>query len=338
MAVPKEISRRISITRYFLVIGIVVLHTPPLTPLNQLDGSAFEWFRAFLTHGVFRALIPVLTSISGYLLFASGLHLSPAKLIGKKTASILVPLVLWNLPLAVVLYVVQRYGWMSYDFRASLHPVTLHAWVDAVVGLDDYPVNYPLNFLRDLFVLALLSPLFWQLLKRAPYIGLGVVFTVFLFNLDGPVVLFDAMMVTFYVGALAATQRWDLTRLDRYAVALLLLFVLICFTSIAFGIPNKKFLRLLTLPLVWPAMSLLVDTRFGDLLLRHAKHSFFTFLSHSVLLLASWLVYRRLPSGSLPYPLFWLIAPASIVVLGVVLDRQFKRWTPRLAAIMLGNR
>ena len=83
---------------------------------------------------------------------------------------------------------------------------------------------------------------------------------------------------------------------------------------------------------------MLVDTRFGDLLLRHAKHSFFTFLSHSVLLLASWLVYRRLPSGSLPYPLFWLIAPASIVVLGVVLDRQFKRWTPRLAAIMLGNR
>ena len=46
-------------------------------------------------------------------------------------------------------------------------------WLDGLISLKGLPVNYPLNFLRDVFVLALLSPvLLFYLLKRFSYTGL----------------------------------------------------------------------------------------------------------------------------------------------------------------------
>jgi len=179
--------------------------------------------------------------------------------------------------------------------------------------------NFPLNFLRDLFVVSLLSPIFWLFLKKIPYIGLAVVLIVYYFNLEGDLVLRSSMLVTFYIGALTATQGWSLTYLDKYAYALLGLFIVCCAAIVIFDI------------------TYIVNTKFGDILFKYSKSSFFTFLAHGPILLISWIVFQKLP-GNLPYEVYWLLAPLVTVVISIFISRYFRQFLPKIASVVLGGR
>jgi len=333
----REISKRIWVTRYVMVIGIVILHLPPYQGLSELDGSIFEYVKAFFAHGVFRASVPVLTVMSGYLIFATKLYTKPVKLLKKKVSTLLIPLIVWNLPLAVLVYLIQRFGLITYDFSLALYPFDAWVWLDANVGLSRIPINYPLNFLRDLFVIALLSPLIGWFLKKAAFTGLAVILVVYYFNLEGGLVLRNSMLVSFYCGALLAYKSYDLKVLDKYAVLCAAVFFIMCLCITLFRIENRELFRLVSPVLIWPAMSLLVNTRIGGWLYRYSGNSFFMFLSHGPLLLALWLVFNKLPI-QLPYYIFWLSAPMVTVCLTIGLNRLFKWMMPSIAATVLGNR
>lgn len=333
----KDISRRIWITRYLMVIGIIVLHLPPFQSLRELGTSFFDVTRAFFAHGVFRATVPVLTVLSGFLVFHYQLQLKPLKLLAKKSSSVLLPLIIWNIPPVIAIFLAQRYSFVSHDFTATLYPVEPMNWVNALTGFLGVPANYPLAFLRDLFAVSLLSPLYWLFLKRTPYLGLLLVLVAYYFNLDGPIVLRNTMLVSFYIGGLAATQHWDLTYLDRHAKWLLMLFVAICMAIAIFDAPIRNFLRLVSPFLVWPSICLIVNTRFGDFLHRNSDSSFFTFLAHGPIILVMWLVYQRLPLEA-PYFLYWLLAPPLTVYIAILLSNPFRKLLPRTASIVLGGR
>lgn len=320
-----------------MVIGIVILHLPPTQPLSELGTSFIDIARAFFSYAAFRTTVPVLTVLSGYLLFRSNLYLQPAKLLSKKTTSILVPMLIWNISVVLVLYTAQKFGFFAHGFTTKLYPVEMYNWVNALTGLFDNPANYPLNFLRDLYVVSLLSPLYGLFLKKAPYIGLVCVILVAYFNLDGYLMLRYDMMISFYIGGLAATQDWDLKSLDRYAKWFLLIFIVVSLGIAIFDIENLFLFRLISPFLVWPAMSLLVDTRFGDFLHRNAAGSFFTFLSHGPMLFLLWTVFMQIP-GDLPYYIYWLLAPPLVVFLSIYLRKQLIKHAPRLALIVLGGR
>jgi len=331
-----EISNRIWVTRYLMVIGIVVLHLPPYQPLSEVGGSLFSYVKAFFSYGVFRATVPVLTVMSGYLIFKAGLQYDTRKLLLTKIRSILVPLVLWNIPPAAAVYLIQKYGLLSHSFSAELYPVTLMGWVNALTGLSAAPINYPLNFLRDLFVISALTPVVWLILKKIPYIGLAVIAIVYYFNLDGQLVLRNSMLVSFYIGALAAHKNWNVLALDKYAIPLLCVFILFSAFLIFFKVENRELFRFAAPFLVWPAMSLVTNLKFATVLLRHAKSSFFTFLAHGPIILVLWLLFSSLPMN-IPYYVYWLVAPILTVVFLAWLCRVFKQRMPRLASVMLGN-
>ena len=333
----EEISKRFWITRFSMIIGIVILHLPPYEPLTQVGTSAFSLLKAFFAHGLFRATVPVLTVISGYLVFYSNLHLRPLELFKKKTKSILVPLVLWNLPIAIAVFFVQKYQILGHQFSAQLYPPSLLDWLNALIGVTADPVNYPLNFLRDLFVISILSPVLWLFLKTRPYLGLITVLVIWHFNLDGDLILRTSMLVNFYIGGLAAVRRWDLAALDKYANWCLLLLISVCIGLVAFRIENRELFRLISPFLVWPCMKFFVGTRVGEWLSKYAGSSFFIFLSHSVVLLALWLVFKKSPASEL-YFVYWLLTPPITVLLLIFVHRKFRESAPRLSLVFLGGR
>jgi len=333
----EEISKRFWITRFLMIIGIVILHLPPYEPLSEVGCSAFSLVKAFFAHGLFRATVPVLTVISGYLVFYSNLHLRPLELFKKKTKSILVPLALWNLPIAIAVFFVQKYQILGDQFSAQLYPPSLFDWLNALIGVTADPVNYPLNFLRDLFVISVLSPVLWLFLKRIPYVGLVTVLMIWYLNLDGDLILRTSMLVNFYIGGLAAVLRWDLTVLDKHATWCLFLLIGICVGIVVLRIENKELFRLTSPFLVWPSMKLLVGTRMGEWLYRHASSSFFIFLSHSVVLFALWLIFQKSPASEL-YFVYWLSTPPITVMFLIFMHRKFRELAPRLSLVFLGGR
>ena len=333
----KEISRRFWITRFFMIIGIVILHVPPYQPLSEVGSSVFGLVKAFFSHGFFRATVPTLTVVSGYLVFYHQLHLDPVKLAKKKAISILVPLIVWNIPVAIGVFLSQKYQLLPHSFSAQLYPFEPMSWVNALTGLFSGPVNYPLNFLRDLFVISLMAPLMWPFINRAPYLGLVLVFLVAYFNLDGALVLRNSMLVNFYFGGLAVSRKWDLTALDRYAIWLLITLISFCVAIVAFRVENRELFRVVSPFLVWPCMRLIVDTKFGDWLYRYAECSFFIYLTHSVALLVLWVAFQRSPLAN-AYGVYWLMAPPVAVFSLIFLCQEFKKRVPRLAGVVLGGR
>ena len=335
MLIKKEVSDRIEMLRFLMIFGVVILHVPQYVPLDQMGTSWFDFAKAFCQHALFRATVPVLTLISGYLLFSSTLDQAPLKLWKKKARSLAVPFLVFNLSVVCVAYLAQaRLGMaISYDLLNA----DVSTWLDAMFGLTNSPINYPLNFLRDMMVLMLLAPVFGMLLRTAPLPGFILVTLLFYNNFDGPVVLRDTMPILFYAGGLCATKNWNLQALDKYAKPILAVFLAICFVMIKLKIANRTQFVLIAPFLVWPAASLFVNTRLGAWAIKHAKYSFFVFIAHAPLLMVSWAAYGKL-AAYVPYEVYWLATPFATLLTLMLVYKLAARMAPTAFAALTGAR
>lgn len=316
MELNKEVSQRMNMLRFLMIVGVVVLHTPPLLELGGQPRTPFEHVVAFFQGAVFRTTVPILTFISAYLIFSAGLDRSPLALYKKKFYSLVVPFIFFNLGLLAITWICQRYL-NIHIFRDLLH-ADFMKWMDAAFGLRDSPVNYPLHFLRNLVVLVLVAPLLGKLLRSAPFVGLVIVFCIGHFNLEGPILLRNNMLITFYLGGMAALLPVNMLAFDKYRVPALILFCIACIAVVELRVKNLDYLVYVSPFLVWPAASLLTNTRAGIWMTRMSSYSFFIFLAHAPVLAAAWFVYKRYQT-LVPLPLFWFATPVLTVGLLVVL-------------------
>lgn len=333
MTSQKIVFDRIAMLRYLMIVGIVVLHTPPYVPVAEMGPGLFDFIKAFFQSAMFRATVPVLTVISGYLLFQSGLDQHWMRLAKKKTRTIIVPFLVFNLIVLAGAFGAQSMFGLRMSYQ--LLPFDLHTWIDAAFGFKNSPINYPLNFLRDLIVLMALSPLLGIVLRRMPWVGFIGVILIFFNNLDGILVLRDVMPIMFYFGGMAAIRKWDMLALDRYATSCLAALLVLCVCLVYYRIGNTTYFRYIAPFLIWPAASLLHSTRVGDWLKSQSKISFFIFLAHAPLLIVLSVVYQRLGNG-IPYPLYWVAVPLIIIAILSLLYHVFMRFCPRLFAPIIG--
>lgn len=333
MLEQKLVFDRISMLRYLMIVGVVILHTPPYVPIAETGSGSFDVIKAFFQNAAFRATVPVLAVISGYLLFQSGLDQHWARLFRKKFRTIVLPFCVFNLAVLAGAFVAQQQLGLRMSYQ--LLPFDAPTWRDAAFGVFASPINYPLNFLRDLIVLIVLAPLLGRVLRSRPWAGFAAVVLVFGNNLDGAFILRDVMPIMFYLGGLAATRQWKLLALDRYALPCLALLLVLCACIVHFRIANTTYFRYVAPILIWPAAALLHDTRLGHWLRSQSKVSFFIFLAHAPLLLVLSVAYKKLGSG-IPYPLYWFAAPVVVVAVLTLLYHALMRLCPRLFAPLIG--
>jgi succinoglycan biosynthesis protein ExoH len=333
MTLAQGVRERIAILRFVMIFGVIVLHTPAYVPMTELGPGWFDEIKAYFQLAVFRASVPVLTVISGFLLFATSIDRAPGSCFTKKARTILLPFLCFNLPLLPIAFGAEM--WTDMQLSVQLWPIETMPWLNAAFGLTASPINYPLNFLRDLIVLILMAPLFGWLLRNAAWPGLVLVSVVFMGNFDGHLLQRDLMAVLFYVGGMAAMRAWNLCLLDRYAVICLLIFLLACAAIVYFRIANTTYLRLAAPFLIWPATALLTGTRCGSWLGGMSKYSFFLFLAHAPLVLLTWVIYSRYGSA-IPYPVYWVLAPLWVSVVLVAVYRVAAVLMPRVFAAMIG--
>jgi len=316
MRIDKDISQRMNMLRFLMIFGVVVLHTPPYLAPGASPESFFQYFQSFFQAGVFRTTVPILTFISAYLIFSSGLDRQPAKLYEKKFYSLVVPFIVFNLGLLALVYVSQRY--LDLHIMRDLLQADTKRWINAAFGITETPINYPLHFLRNLVVLVLAAPLLGMLLRRAPFLGFILVFCIGHFNLEGWLLERNNMLIVFYMGGMAALLQFDMRALDKYRVPALIVFCLLCLAIVVLRVKNFDYLVYVSPFLVWPAASLLTKTALGIWMARMSSYSFFIFLAHSPLLTAAWSVYHPYRTV-IPGAVFWLVTPVAVVALLVLL-------------------
>lgn len=336
MNLTTAVKERIAILRPLLILGTVYVHTGGVGDSIGWEWSnPFEYLMATLRNGLFRSGVPMLTLISGFLLFGAALDQAPRKMLAKKFRTLVIPFLVFNLAFIALMFPLERY--FGFAYRVPLTGVDLAGWLDRVFALTDTPFNMPLYFLRDMVVLILLAPLFGYVLRKAPWLGLAVVSVIFYFDYDGHLVLRSTSAILFYIGGMAALYDWKLEAFDKHAKLCAVLIAVACLTFIALR-GEKTIWLALTLPfLLWPAASLLHGTRIGRWALMGNKYSFFVFVAHFPLMFLGWqfiLHYARW----VPFPIYYVFSPLLTVAFLIVVYKLLMRIAPSVFSVVIGNR
>lgn len=355
--------QRLHLLRFPLVISVLFFHS--VNPVQVVPGADASWppfepwaalVHGFLAHGLGGIRMPAFFAISGFLFFAShiGTREWLTRKLGSRVRGVLVPLLAWNALLLPVLLALQAWPPSNAYFSGLgtwSRPVADYGpWqvLDALLGLSGYPIVYPLWFLRDLFLMCLIAPLYLLLSRPAQAVvvgGLGLLWFSGAWPFQVPTI--EALFF-FSAGALAALWRLDPAPLDRHAWTVFALLV---------GLVTAH----LVLPAQWmapaPALlhltqlaalaALLVLTRFIERLpalaqaLRYlAAPSFFIFVAHEPLLTA----VRRLLHGVWPphsSDAVLALYFAGVGVTALLLIAVFhaaRQWAPRTLAFLTGGR
>jgi succinoglycan biosynthesis protein ExoH len=325
MKLSKDVSNRIAMLRPILIFGVVFVHVEGVSgdPSN-VDPGLFMTFASYFKNAVFRGTVPTMSLIAGFLLFSQGLDQAPMKLFKKKFTTLLVPFVILNLACYLMMDVLTRaLGPDVYPSFSRMQEAT-GGWnfdrLNVLFGITSYPVNAPLYFVRDMLVTLLFAPIMGSLIRSAPWMGLLVIALLFGTDLDGALILRGSSLMLFYIGGMAAVHKWDVLACDKYARECLVVFLVLCGALIAFRINDNTFLVLAAPFLMWPAVSLLKNTRIESWALKYSKYSFFVFAVHCPILALTWW-FVNVHARWIPFPIYWFASPIlTILLLKVVYD------------------
>jgi hypothetical protein len=260
-------------------------------------------------------------------------------LIRKRSAALLSPMIVWNLPLVLLLYVVQASGLTSYQFNDSgqMYPFDLMHWINGVFAVTDFPIVGPMHFMRDLYLVSFLAPLMGWAIRKAPVSGLIVVLVIFYPGLDGDFMRNNSIPISFYCGALAAVKKWDVKCLDRYAIPIGCLLLLICSGVVLLDLGRPMWLWVIAPFLAWPTASLFVDTRAGRWFARQGQAAVFLFMFHGFVLIFLRRAFPHYQQGPFEF-LIWLAGPLLITILSQQVYLFLSKHLPGLLALLLGGR
>lgn len=355
MKLTTQLSQRIDLLRILLVLGIVLIHIPPsvLLPLEVQYSSNFILFYKIITEKTFfRAAVPTLSVVSGFLFFLNFEAKGYVKSIQSKLISLALPLLLWNIPFWISVWWIQSYLSLGHSFRIALVPFEAVEHLNAVIGITSSPINFPLGFLRDLFVCCLISPILYALLKKAPLIGFVALAVIVYNHWHQPWISRESILLGFYLGGLLFYHAKNLDWVDNFKWLWLSLFSMaslwVSFEAMRHVYEPEytglgqwiNVLRLLGLPAFWALSGLLLKERVGRVLRNMSHYSFFIFCAHAPLYTAVWLLWKVCIGDETTemYTLFALLSFPCVLIMSVYLYKIIGAVQPSLLYSLIGKR
>ncbi|MEP0521609.1 MAG: acyltransferase [Hyphomicrobiales bacterium] len=330
----KANSLRIHFARLFLILIIVMLHFR-MEPVDT--SNAISSVHEFIRETFLRLPVPLLSIMSGYIFFASGAYETVGKTLSAKMRSLIIPFLIFNTPLVLAVYVAQFNG-MALDNRIVLVGAGLRQWLEALFAITEQPVNYPLYFLRDLFVVAMLGLLIGRLHVRFALPTLLTIAIVAYGNLDGFLIIRDDVLLCFFLGGYLAISQVNISVLDKYGWAIsIIILPAICF-AFHFLFPEQRLLFRVAGGLAfWPVIGFMLESNVLRRASAYAKYAFPIYLMHAPIIFALLIANLGAQASKLG-AMWWIIAPLVIASLIIGFTKLAGQLVPRLAGIALGGR
>ena len=363
---PMEISRTISLARILLITGLVFLHylqfpnskTWPYTGLDLKEHSFATWLNSTVFF-FFLSVVPLLSMISGWLFF-SFKDGNPWKTIfvriRRRFTSLYLPLVFWNGLFMVGLYAVFKtnphYPLLD-ELNMDFSKAGYKAYINGIFGLTHPPIGFQFWFVRDLFVTALVSPLYLLMIRRIPWLGAAALGIAWLCNAPMMIFMRPDVPFFFYLGALVSMKQLPLTIPKRVAIGAAALFItLSCLRALApiavdlsGDIPvwlrtATSLMRFIGIVGCWGALQHMAQTKRGIGIGNYGGLAFFLHSTHWPLLtiLKIWL-WPLMPAQND----FWMLVHDLVcvivtVVIGLGFGILLNRYAPAAFALMNGGR
>lgn len=170
-------SERISLLRPVLIFLVVSTHIQGSlyrADLQNLDFTLNNFIHTFISGSLAVSALPLLSIISGYLGAYTYKKYHYLTTVQKKISRVVVPMLFWNLVMALFIYKLQSQG-ISFRKDLALYPFNIEQWLYSLTAVFRMPANPPLYFLRELFICFLLIPILFQISKSKVATAIGVV-------------------------------------------------------------------------------------------------------------------------------------------------------------------
>lgn len=351
----KQISQSIDFLRFPLACAVVVLHLmgsyTNWTPYDYEDFCRFNVYDhlSVSTNILFQIAVPIFFFISGYL-FTSNYTINFKKKIRKKTKTILLPFLIWNI-LAYLLFVITKLLGIVlhgkdignlYDILSPLF-ILKSLFGDFTKGFPCSPIDEPLWFMRDLYVLFLLAPIGLFILKKMGSYFLCALGALYILNVKGlpclqvQSILFFCLGVYFrvnginYLKILEKNKRWlggiaIVSFFVRYMMGgqyELLMPIFIISASCCVILFSAKKIGCLT-----------------DRIIAYKKYSFWIYALHFLLIQKAWgILYNpMLRQNQVVASISYVVSPVIVIVICVLLYNMMYRFFPRQLSCLVGLR
>ena len=171
--------RTIDYLRFPLIVGVLFIHN--FSVGSSGDFPVCRTVMELFSHVLGSLAVPAFFLISGFLFFRhtetgfSGK--AYAGKLKKRTVSLLVPYLFWNVAVLLLFFLLSRLPFLSGWFAGRVE-CSPRFFVSALWGIPNdegtmtYPIAYPFWFIRDLFVMVLLSPVVYRFLRNTAIWGL----------------------------------------------------------------------------------------------------------------------------------------------------------------------
>jgi len=363
----RDISRTISFARISLVVGLVFLHygsypNSRISPFHGIDVSANQvatGINSFVLFSFF-SVVPLLSMISGWLFFSfadADVRNALTARIRKRFTSLYFPLIFWNalfLAAMLALYAASPNHPLLGELNINFAKAAKRTYVNAIFAVTAHPIGFQFWFVRDLFVTALVSPVLWFFLRRAPGLFVAVVGTCWLAEIETIIFFRPDVVLFFFLGGLVRRRRIALHVSREATLAFCALyFGLIALRTLApYGIDLSndwshyvvdcatRATRVIGVVACWGVFQRIALTDAGEIVGRFGSFAFFLHAVHYPLLAeVKILLWRLVPFENDAWMLaHYAVSVVVTVVIGVGVGLFVARQWPRAFALMNGGR
>ena len=257
-------------------------------------------------------------------------------------------MVAWNLIFAAALILVDRVGFdtTSYDLMLEVGAF------NAIFAVWETPVNGPLYFLRDMFVISIFAPLLVSAVRAAPLVILVAVGLMVWFNISDPIIFRPITLFCFCAGLALRMYGADLRRLDPMFLPLALASSVFWIVGTWFvftgNVVENLFLsagwfdltnRFVVIVLFWVTSAWIIQSVALPIFEWMEKFIYFVFLSHKLVLLFLGGAFKVAFDG---YDSYWYLAlmaaaPIVCVIAAWAALPIIRHFAPALQRILTGR-
>jgi Acyltransferase family. len=195
MTINELQSKTIDYLRFPLILGVILIHSySKNVTFSGVDISLAEGYPInYIVQNLFSRVIgmfcvPVFFFMSGFLFFLNcEIDFPRYKCkINNRIKTLLIPYLFWNLLVLFLYFVIQSIPFISTSFSVNqplIKNYSFFDYINAFWGFDDgKPIAYQFWFIRDLFIVSLLTPLLKRIFSYFKYWGILSLGVIWYFN------------------------------------------------------------------------------------------------------------------------------------------------------------
>lgn len=338
--ITKKESRLINVLKVIAMFMVIFIHAS--ASVNHEMISEAKWLSDFkyLISGIIScSAVPIFFMISGMLLFRKDFNWFNN--IKKKLKTLMVPYLIVNIlwiMIFLIAYQIDVFKQFFFNQDWIIENWGVKQWVDAFVGYPKYPMVYPLWFLRDLFILNILSKIIKSVIDKYPKLTFLIMLFLWVINFNTQIFFLQYQAVLFfslgYYLIKYNIRLSDFMKINYWLVVFLyLLFIIFEFLTRSIYVHQIQILIAL---LFWICTAGRIT---NDKLLNISKYTFSIFLFHEwSLTILKKLFMKFISLNDMSGLLIYLFVPFLVIFLIIGASKIMEKYFARFYYLLTGAR